>query len=193
MKTNELWPLLFNPFKKVAGWESFGVGLLIVVLTTFAGNFSDIYFDGVIDMHFSEDFNSRTSWLLIPINIITLSVVMWIAGFFISKNFRFIDILGTLTLARAPFLLISMAAFFVEVPNMTDIFENPFIIFESISFVLILILTFPILVWVISLMFNAFKVSTGATGSKLTITFIVALLTAEIISKITIYQLFKIF
>ena len=30
MKSNEFWGLLINPFRKVAGWQAFGLGLVFV-------------------------------------------------------------------------------------------------------------------------------------------------------------------
>lgn len=191
MKTNEFGSLIFNPFKRIAGWEAFGIGLVIVVLTTFTGNFAGIYFDGVIDMHFAETFDSLKSWLMIPVNIISISVIMWLAGITVSKNFRFIDIFGTMTLSRAPFLLIALASFFVKVPDLSGIMQDPFVIFDSISFIIILIFTFPIIIWSVTLMYNAYKISTGASGQKLSISFIFGLIIAEIISKIIIYQIDK--
>ena len=191
MKTNELGSLIFNPFKRIAGWDAFGVGLVIVVLTTFTGNFAGIYFDGVIDMHFAENFDNLKSWLMIPVNIISVSVIMWLAGITVSKNFRFIDILGTMTLSRAPFLLIALASFFVKVPDLSGIMQDPFVIFDSISFIIILIFTFPIIIWSVTLLYNAYKISTGASGQKLSISFIFGLIIAEFISKIIIYQIDK--
>ena len=191
MKTNEFGSLIFNPFKRIAGWEAFGIGLVIAVLTTFTGNFAGIYFDGVIDMHFAENFDSLKSWLMIPVNIISISVIMWLAGITVSKNFRFIDILGTMTLSRAPFLLIALASFFVKVPDLSGIMQDPFVIFDSISFIIILIFTFPIIIWSVTLLYNAYKISTGASGQKLSISFIFGLVIAEIISKIIIYQIDK--
>ena len=191
MKTNEFGSIIFNPFKRIAGWEAFGIGLVIAVLTTFTGNFAGIYFDGVIDMHFAENFDSLKSWLMIPVNIISISVIMWLAGITVSKNFRFIDILGTMTLSRAPFLLIALASFFVKVPDLSGIMQDPFVIFDSISFIIILIFTFPIIIWSVTLLYNAYKISTGASGQKLSISFIFGLIIAEIISKIIIYQIDK--
>lgn len=191
MKTNEFVSLIFNPFKRIAGLEAFGIGLVIVVLTTFTGNFAGIYFDGVIDMHFAENFYSLKSWLMIPVNIISVSVIMWFAGLTASKNFRFIDILGTMTLSRAPFLVIALASLFVKVPDLSGIMQDPFVIFNSISFIIILIFTFPIIIWSVTLMFNAYKISTGASGQKLTISFIFGFIVAEILSKVIIYQIDK--
>ena len=191
MKTNEFGSLIFNPFKRIAGWEAFGIGLVIVVLTTFTGNFAGIYFDGVIDMHFAETFDSLKSWLMIPVNIISISVIMWLAGITVSKNFRFIDILGTMTLSRAPFLLIAFASLFVKVPDLSGIMQDPFVIFDSVSFIIILIFTFPIIIWSVTLMYKAYKISTGASGQKLSISFLFGLIIAEIISKVIIYQIDK--
>jgi len=39
-------------------------------------------------------------------------------------------------------------------------------------------------------MYNGFKVSTGAKGSKLVIGFIIGLIVAEVVSKVLIFQIF---
>jgi hypothetical protein len=48
------------------------------------------------------------------------------------------------------------------------------------------LISVPVIVWYIALMYNGLKVSTGVNGSKLIIGFILGLLVAEIISKLLI-------
>ena len=75
---------------------------------------------------------------------------------------------------------------------MSGIMQNPYVIFDSVSFIIFIIFTLPIIVWSIALMFNAFKVSTGGDGQKLVISFIIGLIIAEAISKIIIFQIIKL-
>lgn len=187
MKSKEFFRLMINPFIRIAGWQAFELGIIFVILTAAFGALGNVYFDGVLDMHFVEKATFTKSFIIQAINIFSLVLIMWLAGFFISNNFRFIDILGTMTLAKAPFLLLALAALFTETPDLSQIMQNPLSIFNSTSFILLMLLSLPVMVWSITLMFNALKVSCDARGSKLTITFIIAIFIAEAVSKVLIY------
>lgn len=189
MKSKEIFSLMINPFTRIAGWQALGLGLVIVVLTGITGTFSHVAFDGVIDMHLTQELTPEHSFEFLAIDIVSLVLVMTITGFIISKGFRFIDILGTMTLAKAPYLILAIAGYFTVSPDINEIMKNPFIVFQSVSFIILTLLSVPITIWTIILMFNALKTSCGVKGSKLTIAFIIALLISEIISKIVIYKL----
>ena len=189
MKSKEFFRLMINPFIRIAGWQAFELGIIFVILTAAFGTLGNVYFDGVLDMHFVEKATFTKSFIIQAINIFSLVLIMWLAGFFISNNFRFIDILGTMTLAKAPFLLLALAALFTETPDLSQIMQNPLSIFNSTSFILLMLLSLPVMVWSITLMFNALKVSCDARGTKLAIAFIIAIFIAEAISKILIYKI----
>ncbi|MDD3323023.1 MAG: hypothetical protein PHS59_16420 [Paludibacter sp.] len=188
MKRNNFWELLLNPFTRIAGLQAFGLGLVFIILMGIIGTYSYVSFDGVIDMHLVNQMTFIHSFSLLAIDIISVVLVMWITGLIISKDFRFIDILGTMTLAKAPFIILAIAGYFTNSPNPAEILRNPGVIFNSVSFILLLILTIPVMIWNIILMINAFKISCNVKGNKLTAAFIIALLTSEIISKILIFK-----
>ncbi len=180
-----------NPFTRIAGIEAFSLGLFIVLLTALTGAYGNVYFDGVLDFHFVGEVTISNSLLISAINIVSITLVMYVAGLFISKGFRFIDILGTMTLARAPFLILALLSLITESPDLKEVFVNPFVLFSSTSFLFVMFLAFPILIWYITLMYNALKISCDAKGSKLTIVFMLALFVAEIVSKLLIYIIIK--
>jgi len=186
MKNKNIFGLLMNPFSRIAGWQAFGLGLIFVVLMGFLGASNGLVFDGVIDMHMKET-SLLHSFLYLIIDLVCLIVVMCLTGLILSKNFRFIDILGTMTLAKAPFLILAVAGFFTTAPNMSDLYKNPYIIFESISFIILIMMSLPVIIWSITLMFNALKVSCDVKGNKLTVAFIIALFISEVLSKVLIY------
>ena len=190
MKSNSLFGFLINPFTRIAGWQAFGMGLLILLVTGVVGAYSNVAFDGVFDMHLM-DLTLEKSLLIQAISVVSLVLVMWVTAMLVSKTFRFIDILGTMSLARAPFLLLAFAGFFTTTPDMQALMKDPYSIFESVSFIVVMVLSLPVIVWNITLMFNALRVSCDIKGSKLTIAFILALFVAEIISKTAIYFLVK--
>jgi len=188
MKNKSIFGLLMNPFTRIAGWQAFGLGIIFILLMGYIGARNGIAFDGVFDMHMFE-ITVQQSFLYLAIDLVSLVLVMWITGLIVSKGFRFIDILGTMTLAKAPFLLLAIMGYFTTAPNMTEIMKDPYIILQSLSFVIMMALSVPVMVWSIVLMFNALKISCGLKGSTLTVAFIIGLFVSEIIAKILIHSL----
>jgi hypothetical protein len=192
MKSKYIFSLMLNPFTRIAGWQAFGIGLVFVLITGITGTFSNVAFDGVIDMHLVQKLTVAQSFQFLTIDLISVVAIMTLTGFIISKGFRIIDILGTLTLSRAPLIIFAIAGFFTISPDKNEILKNPYIIFQSVSFIIVSILSIPVLIWNIILMFNALKISCGIKGNKLGIAFTIAILVSEIISKILIYNIVKI-
>lgn len=180
--------MLMNPFTRIAGWQAFGVGLVFILLMGFIGYSSGVVFDGVFDMHLIETTLSG-SFAYLAMGLVPLVLVMWVAGLLVSRNFRFIDILGTMTLAKAPFLILAIFGYFVQAPNMDEIMRDPYVILHSTSFLLMIIVSVPVIIWSIVLMFNALKVSCDLKGNTLTVAFICGLFVSEIIAKILILYL----
>jgi len=191
MKSKEFFGLMFNPFTRIAGLQALGLGLLLLLLTGFIGSYSKVSFDGVIDMHAGTDISLVKSFSFLAIDIVSLVLVMWFTGLIISKGFRFVDILGTMTLGKAPFIILAIAGYFCTVPDNKEILNNPFIVFQSVSFILLILLSLPVIIWSITLMYNGFKISCDVKGTTLTVAFIIAITVSEIISKILIYFITK--
>lgn len=191
MKRNEFLDLLINPFTRIAGWQALMSGITVFALTIYIGFNGNAYFDGIIDMHFVENAVLKDSALSGIISLITLSVVMSIACTLVTKNFRFIDILGTMTLAKAPFLILAVVSLFVKMPALEQILQNPLILFTSVSFIVMLVTSIPVIIWTIILMYNGLKVSVGIKGIQLNVVFVTTLIVAEAISKTFIFIVLK--
>lgn len=182
------WKLLYNPFTRIAGWQAFIVGLVFVTLSGIIGTFTHILFDGVIDAHTTDQTISiKTSLIVLAINIACISVAMYVSGIFVSRQTRFIDILGTMTLARFPLFLVAILGVLVTPVSMEEMMQNPMVLFGDPQFILFILLIIPLMVWFVALMFNALKVSTGKSGGKLIAAFVVGLIGAEVLSKVLIY------
>ena len=92
-------------------------------------------------------------------------------------------------MAKAPLLVFAIAGYFNKASDMIFKPENPFAIFHSVTFIVLLILSLFIIIWNITLMYNAFKISCDVKGGKSAIAFIIALLVSEVISQLVIYKL----
>ncbi len=190
MRNKFKWNLLFNPFTRIAGWQAFALGMVFVLLTGVIGAYAGVAFDGALDSHITETVSMRDSFLFLGIDVVSIVGILFIAGLIISKQLRFVDILGTMTLARVPMILLVLLGLFVTPVSVEEIMANPMIVLYNPGLIIFSILGVVTLIWVVALMYNGFKVSTGAKGSKLIIGFIIGLIVAEVASKILIYQIF---
>lgn len=195
---------LFHPFLKIAGGKALGAGLLMAMASALLALVSPGHFDGVLDLHFTE--SSSGNWtkpILVNfsenlINVLAAGVIFSIAALLcVGTRFRVIDIFGTMAFARFPLYLgslLNIGSLFARVsgklianpkqPGFADLTLPDWIVFLSGTLLLI-----PCIVWMIALLYQAYTVSTGLKGSKAIVSFIVALLLAEILSKFIHYSL----
>jgi hypothetical protein len=193
---NKVITWLFNPFHYLAGGKSLLIGLILIAISGVIAYFSNSHFDGVLDFHTGM---KMPIWFMVLegfIDWIILAVTLLITGMIISRTrFRVIDVFGTQALARFPTVFVAIAALLPGYNSLImKIAANPMnavsIIFENIGpLIILLIVLFVILVmviWMIALMYRAFAVSCNISGWKAIVGFIIALLIAEIISKLII-------
>jgi hypothetical protein len=189
---------LFNPFVQIAGSKSLLIGLLFLLLSSTLAAFFNTRFDGVLDAHYTKNQSFYLSYLdnLINISVITL-VLYGFGSLFTKGRTRFIDILGTSTLARFPLFIIPL----FNIQNQSGLIGEKIIQsitkpndiqltqFEWIYLIISGIASLLLIIWYIVLMFSAYKISTNLKGANLIVSFILGLIIAEIVSKILIYQL----
>lgn len=180
--------ILFNPYKKIAGSKALMIGFVIAIITVAIAIFSHAAFDGVLDFH---RFHFKNYWVYVALYFISWIVIVLVfalAGFLFSKSrFRWIDILGTTLLAKAPLLIVSLVAFY----SLEVVPEDLNNILSLLTFVNILALIIIILCisWMVALLFNAYAVSLNIKGNKLIWSFILILLGSEIFSQIILHYL----
>jgi len=194
--------LLFNPFVYIPGIKALSLGVLMILLAGFIGSLSRTHFDGVLDSHtgaraplwffLSEGF---TDWLC-------MAVVLLIIGKIISgTSFRVIDVLGTQALARWPAVIIGLVALPKGYERfgryLVEHFRTPeakleFNLTDAGIFLTVLIATIMVTCWIVFLMYKSFSVSCNVKGGKTVLTFIAALILAEILSKVGLYALSRL-
>jgi len=178
---NNKWKWVYNPFEIIAGWEAFAIGIVTMALTAVFGKINHLAFSGVMDVNPGVTFSFVASFVMQAVNFLILFIVFLFAGILFSKSkTRAIDIAGTMALARAPLLLFVLLCFLPVVP------EN---IFDLTRTVIFAIICMPFIVWIVALMYNAYAVSFHLNGIRAVLSFIGALLIAEIISKLVFFFL----
>ena len=193
------WKWVYNPFEKVAGWKAFGIGLIILCITTVIGYFCNTVFYG-ISIKTVSTVTWGSAFFLQMSGLAIIVFVMWITALLFAKHVRFQDILGTVTLAKYPLVLaVIMSLIFSS--RMTELTQkimsvNIYEIINVITisdYVLLLVysmLTLPIIVWEIVLLFNAFKVSCNLKGVKCGVLFAAILVISEIITNILVLVIY---
>jgi len=176
---------LFNPFIRIAGLRSLLLGWTAMLLTAAIAYFSHCHFDGVLDAHVGPGGEPAWVYLLEPaLSWSCAVIVFYIAAVAVAPSgVRFIDIAGTMALSRWPMLFVALLCF-IPAP----LPEEPSKIRPSLIFLGLAMLVFAI--WMIALMYNAYSVSSGAKGTKRLVSFIIALVVAEALSKVLYYLLF---
>ena len=167
---------LINPFERIAGWQALAIGVAVMALTAIAGKFNQVAFDGVLDVHTGAAFDFLAAFVMQAVDFLVLFLTMWLTGVCFSKTkLRAIDVAGTMSLARTPMLFLAIVCFLPIAPE--SLFDVPrLIVYSFISLFFI--------IWMLVLMYNAYSVSCHLKGTRAIVSFIGALLVAEIISKL---------
>lgn len=185
---------LFNPFMYVAGWQAMGASVLMMIITAWLATFSDIRYDGVIDIHLGHPLSFIAHIQMMLIDYAMLCILLLVAGALLSKSqYRFIDIVGTQLVARWPLILIAILALIVNLDPLKDAAAqlNPDhldALFTG-SFIIFLCMSVLVTVWMIMLMYRSYTISFNLTGNKAIISFIVCFILAEVFSKLMIIKL----
>lgn len=179
--------LLLNPFKKIAGTQALVLGAAVMVAAAVVAYFSQCHFDGVLDAHVGHAaplyvylIETFVSWA-VPVLCFGLA-----AKLFSTSHVRWIDLAGTIALARYPFLLIAVAAFMV--PDIA-----PASIQISGSLLIASMLMLAGVIWFVMLLYHAVMVSCNFKGPRGVTIFIITLVVAEVVSKIFFNEFFRWF
>lgn len=198
MKTNRnVWSYLFRPFQFIAGIKSLLLGIVILFVLSLLGHLSYTYFDGALDIHYGC--RNMPSALLTHViwifgSWIIVVIIMYLTALILAgRSVRLIDMAGTLAMAKTPMIGAALWGF---IPIIHICLENPVDLQAMMSEILIpSLLALPLfifLIWSVVLMYNAFSVSGNLKGAKGIVSFIIALLISEILSKIIIVMLLKV-
>ncbi|MCC6373009.1 MAG: hypothetical protein IT236_18545 [Bacteroidia bacterium] len=186
--------LLLNPFERFAGAASLWIGLCFLIITCIVAYAGNIHLDGVLDLHISENTTWKITAIETLLNWWCMFLFIYIAGLLLSKSsIRIIDVFGTQAMARAPFLIATIGNLFLSGSRIDKYLNNRFLQRgEAVEitggdialFVVSMLLTLLALIWMVMWMYRAYCISCNVKGTKSILSFIAALLLAEISSKL---------
>jgi len=201
----KLGQILFHPFRRIAGAPALALGLAAIVIAALVGARQGLHFDGVLDVHVGP----RSPWWVFVaegfINLTSLFATLLIAGRLISKTaFRSIDLLGTQALARWPTVLIAIACLAPGFHRYSEslvkslaslepgqVPKLPAVGLDLLVFALVTVFMIACVVWMVALMWKSYSHCCNVRGGKAVGSFVAALVSAEVLSKVLIGLLFR--
>ena len=190
--------ILINPFEKYSDNKLLISGIIATFLGVLLGyTFNGIY-DGVLDMHAVKNIFFKELIYCLIIDLLTIGMILFFLGKYINSKTRFVDILTTILISKIPVYLLTITnvnGFAHEMgleiqisflKNKMNDFSGIFII----ELILLAILSLLVLVWTLILLYNGFKTATNLKLNNDIVLFVIAIISAEIISKILISKLF---
>lgn len=184
-------PTLFNPFIKFSERQLTITGILFLLIGSILGYIFHARFDGVFDLHFVEKVALTQPFIDNVVVIASLFLCLLAVGKYTNKKTRSIDIVAMSLISRIPtYLLVLFNAndFMYDISNtVLQQFQDGNLDISPADLTIIVIFTLlsiAELVWMCTLLYNGFKVATNAKKTLSVILFIVALISAEILSKL---------
>ncbi len=188
--------LLFKPFERYSETVLLVVGLLMLGVGILVGTIFNARFDGVLDLHFSTALSIRQTTIDLLIDVLTLFLFLFIAAKLVNRKTRVVDVFAVVIIARIPFsfaVLINMTGFFSLIGKH---FDDPAMIqkgmlgltsLELTGLIVSAVVILLLVIWSVALLYNGYKIASNAKSARSIVFFIVALLLAEIASKILIH------
>lgn len=190
------WKLFFNPFSKFSEKALLISGILFLVVGSFIGYYFGVTYDGIFDLHISTVtlIESLTENV---INVVILSLLLFIAGIMINSKTRIIDVLNVALISRFPIYLAGLLANNQRISEISEQLmdsvhqETPASVSSSDMMILMLFSAVLILLLAYQLMLMVFGFKTAVNARKLQhwLFFAFALIAAEMISKAIIHYI----
>lgn len=198
MRNRSLTSWLFTPFRFIAGSKALVIGIVVLALLSILGYFGNVHFGGIIGPSIADS-SSESPYILHACYQlsawISMTLVFYITARLVSKtSVRLIDIAGTMAVSQAPFILVALFGLFPDVhlhigdPNTVNIPEIMQVVKDNIGMIAtISIISILVMVWSIILKYNAYSVSANIKGVIGGVSFTIAIIICEILSRLINY------
>lgn len=176
----------------MAGWESVGVGIVIMVAAAFVASLSHTHFPDVLSLKVGVSLLFAAILCQWAINWLSISLTMYLGGLFFSpSHIRLVDVVGTQGMARFPYFVGTFFGFSSAMAQLAQmLMYQQYKIGEPVTMALPqmvwaivqIIAMLGLMVWMIVLMYQAFAVSVNLKGGKGVAVFIGGLVVGVLLS-----------
>lgn len=191
--------VMFKPFERYSEKTLLITGLLAAL----AGILLAWQFysrnDGVLDLHYT---NEKIFWKTVCdqlLNGFSLLIFLIPVTKWMNRKTRVIDLVNAFLISRIPMYFLTLGNVGGVLSGAGEKMKNAALNQQMISLngvewtmlILFGLLSILMIVWSVALLYNGYKVASNAKGARAIILFILALLFAEIVSKVLIIWLIK--
>jgi hypothetical protein len=183
--------ILFNPFEKYTEARLIVLGVSSAIAGSLLAAVFNARFDGVLDLHFVPAVRVYQPFLDNLVNIVSASLLLFLAAFAQNRKTRMVDILATVVIARMPLYILTVfnAGNILSDTSeklLQQIGKDPLQLPEEVNLGLITVfglVSLLFIVWQFALLFNGYRVAGNTRGPMSVVLFILAVLLAEVLSK----------
>lgn len=169
----------YNPFDRLSGPIAAFAGALGLLLCSWLCYLTGTHLSGFLNVNFASDSPWRYYLTESIAHLVFVSIFLAAAGHLFGKSrFRVVDLAGFVLLSRLPMLLTPMVRWIGNIRTF------PLLSWATAVLAIIFLLS---AIWAITLTYHGFRVACNMKGKSLTLSFIVALLLAEVATKLLIY------
>jgi hypothetical protein len=195
---------LLNPFDRYTERQLLLVGVAAFVVGSFIAYCFDGRFDGVVDLHFMQQVAWYGPFLDNLINLVCVLVPLFLLGKYINRKTRIIDLITAFLISRIPYFVLPLFNINGYMHRITEELMNsaregvmnnstvPELPLSGMEMTLLLVfagLSILAVIWSIILLYNGFKTATNAKTVGHQLLFAVALIAAEVLSKMVILKM----
>lgn len=201
MKTSKF----FNPFEEIAGAKALFYGFIVMLITGLTGYFSSTHFPDMISIKYIPEYLPLSYYFVQQVVIWFIPSLIFYVFALIgsSSSVRVIDVFGTMALARFPYVIAAVLGFSGSMKRFGDylialLMEHDttatISTFDIVIAIVLIFLMLLLTVWLVALMYNAFRISSNIKGGKAVGLFIAGFfvsVVATILAGVWLYNLWN--
>lgn len=185
------WKIIFNPYSKISDKLLLTIGIFAFVIGILIHYFQKTIHDGILDSHPFPNISLSKASTSIMINIVVLCIILFLLGKIINVKTRMIDVLNTAFISRIPYYIIPFIVNSeIMIESTEKIMFNPSnLSLQPLQLMLLMVFSVILLVlmvYSIVLIINGFRTATNAKKWQNFVGSGIAIIIAEIISKLLI-------
>lgn len=179
-KPAPLWRLFIDPWDRLSERAQLALALVTALASVALSILGDARFDGTLDLHLSVRtvawksalLDQGAAWLL-------TAAIFWLVAKLAKARARIIDLVLAIGAARLPLVLSGIVLIALPLPRdpAAMLATSPALL-VALAFSLL-----PLIAWLVVLLYTGWRHATGLRAPRVGISFVIALMVSEVISK----------